>query len=142
MLTYLGGIMKYLYEADNIIYAKCVECGRILKFQKHDLDEIATGVECFCGTISNTIDGMPKSATEKSTPGNTGTTANNTTVKPQPPQYSSNRSYDYTPRCPTCNSKNITKISLSSKAVGAVTLGILSSNVRKTFKCNSCGYKW
>ncbi len=49
---------------------------------------------------------------------------------------------DNTPKCPTCGSTNIQKISLTSKAVGAGLFGIFSSNVRNTFKCNSCGSKW
>lgn len=46
------------------------------------------------------------------------------------------------PKCPTCNSTNIEKISTASKVAGAVAVGILSSNVRNTFKCKNCGYKW
>ncbi len=46
------------------------------------------------------------------------------------------------PHCPTCGSTNIEKISAGKKAMGFLAVGILSSNVRKTFKCNNCGYKW
>jgi ribosomal protein L7/L12 len=71
-------------------------------------------------------------------------------VRPQPPQ---NKYYNYTdtqpvaqniniPKCPTCNSTSIKKISLSEKAVGGAMFGLFSSKVRKTFECKSCGYKW
>lgn len=46
------------------------------------------------------------------------------------------------PHCPTCGSENVTKISLGSKAVGGAMFGIFSSNIRKSYKCNNCGYKW
>lgn len=45
------------------------------------------------------------------------------------------------PCCPTCHSTNIQKIGLGGK-IGILGLGLLSSNVGKTFKCKNCGYKW
>lgn len=49
---------------------------------------------------------------------------------------------DDRPKCPTCGSTNIEKISLGKKAVGGALFGIFSSNVRKSMHCKSCGYKW
>ena len=46
------------------------------------------------------------------------------------------------PKCPTCGSTNIQKISGASKAIGFVAFGLLSKNARSQFKCNNCGYKW
>lgn len=46
------------------------------------------------------------------------------------------------PKCPTCQSTNIEKISLTRKAVGGALFGLFSSNVRKTMHCKNCGYKW
>lgn len=46
------------------------------------------------------------------------------------------------PKCPTCGSTNIEKISTGSKVVGAAMLGILSSDVRNTMHCKNCGAKW
>jgi len=46
------------------------------------------------------------------------------------------------PKCPTCSSTNIQKISLTKKAVGGAMFGIFSNSVRKTFECNNCSYKW
>ena len=47
-----------------------------------------------------------------------------------------------TPKCPTCGSTSIEKISLGKKAFGGAMFGIFSSNVRNTFHCKNCGYKW
>ena len=46
------------------------------------------------------------------------------------------------PKCPTCNSTNIQKISATSKVVGASLFGLFSKNATSQFKCNNCGYKW
>lgn len=49
---------------------------------------------------------------------------------------------DNKPKCPTCGSTNIEKISLGKKAVGGALFGIFSSDVRKSMHCKNCGYKW
>lgn len=46
------------------------------------------------------------------------------------------------PHCPNCQSTDIKKINTGSRLIGGLTLGILSSNIGKTFKCKNCGYKW
>jgi len=47
------------------------------------------------------------------------------------------------PRCPTCQSGNIEKISIVSKAGSVALVGALAiGKVSKTFKCNSCEYQW
>lgn len=45
--------------------------------------------------------------------------------------------------CPVCQSVSITKISNVGKVVKVGTLGILGAgDLGKTWKCNSCGYKF
>ncbi len=46
------------------------------------------------------------------------------------------------PKCPTCGSQNIKKISLSSRSFSVGMVGIASSSIGKTFVCKNCGYKW
>jgi predicted nucleic-acid-binding Zn-ribbon protein len=46
------------------------------------------------------------------------------------------------PKCPTCGSKNVSKISTGKKAVGFGIFGVFSSNFGKTMQCKNCGYKW
>lgn len=46
------------------------------------------------------------------------------------------------PKCPTCGSTNIKKISATSKVVGAGLFGLFSKTARSQFECKSCGYKW
>ena len=46
------------------------------------------------------------------------------------------------PKCPTCGSTNIEKISSFDKAAGAVMFGLFSKTARSQFKCRNCGYKW
>lgn len=46
------------------------------------------------------------------------------------------------PKCPTCQSANISKISTTSKVAGAAMFGLFSKTARSQFKCSNCGYKW
>lgn len=47
------------------------------------------------------------------------------------------------PRCPTCGSEKIHKISTANKVVRAGLLGIFSlGQISKTFECDNCHYKW
>lgn len=46
------------------------------------------------------------------------------------------------PKCPTCSSTNISKISTTSKVAGAAFFGLFSKTAKSQFKCNNCGYKW
>ena len=51
-------------------------------------------------------------------------------------------SNSHIPKCPTCSSTNIEKISSFDKAAGAVMFGLFSKTARSQFKCRNCGYKW
>lgn len=46
------------------------------------------------------------------------------------------------PKCPTCGSTNIQKISASAKLGGAMMFGIFSKTAKSQWKCRNCGSKW
>lgn len=46
------------------------------------------------------------------------------------------------PKCITCGSTNIQKISTGSKVMGAAMFGLFSKTAKSQFKCNDCGCKW
>lgn len=46
------------------------------------------------------------------------------------------------PKCPTCNSTNLKKISTASKVVNSAVFGLFGTKRHKTFHCNNCGYEW
>ena len=46
------------------------------------------------------------------------------------------------PKCPTCQSTNIKKISATSKATNAMLVGLFGNKRKKQFHCNNCGYEW
>ena len=46
------------------------------------------------------------------------------------------------PKCPTCGSTNIKKISATKRWVGTGLFGLASSDLGKTMQCDECGYKW
>ena len=46
------------------------------------------------------------------------------------------------PKCPTCGSTNIQKISGTKRWLSTGLFGIASSDVGKSMVCKNCGYKW
>ena len=46
------------------------------------------------------------------------------------------------PKCPTCGSTDIKKISGISKATSVALWGILSQKVKKQWHCNNCSSEW
>ena len=46
------------------------------------------------------------------------------------------------PKCPTCGSTNVQKISAGSRWLSTGLFGLGSSKVGKTMECRNCGYKW
>ena len=48
----------------------------------------------------------------------------------------------FQPHCPTCGSPDIEKISIGKKMKGSFFFGFMSKDVRSTFHCKNCGYKW
>lgn len=120
--------MKYLSTSEGMILAQCEECGKILKFYEYQLDEISQGIECFCGNISNEITGLPHQRENK---------VQVTYIQPQ------HQTVDVgIPKCPTCGSSNVQRISGARKVGGAVMFGLFSSSIRKSFMCKDCGYRW
>ena len=57
-------------------------------------------------------------------------------------QDASEKIQDNTPKCPTCSSKKIKKISGASKATSVALWGLFSQKVRRQWKCENCGYEW
>lgn len=46
------------------------------------------------------------------------------------------------PKCPTCGSTNIKRISSLSRATHGFAFGLLSKTARSQFECKNCRYKW
>lgn len=46
------------------------------------------------------------------------------------------------PKCPTCGSTNLSKVSAMSKVGSVAMFGLLSQKVKKTWHCNNCKYEW
>ena len=129
--------MIYVKEEDNWIFAECPECNMIMKFRKKELNlnkskkiyTLGEPVECFCGEMSGVITDVPITDKNKTVVYATSAPLDTAPAK-------------NVPHCPTCGSTSITRISLGAKAVGGAMFGIFSSNIRKSYKCNNCGYKW
>ena len=46
------------------------------------------------------------------------------------------------PKCPTCNSSNLKRVSATSKVVNTAVFGLFGTKRFKQFHCNNCGYEW
>lgn len=46
------------------------------------------------------------------------------------------------PKCPTCGSTNISKISAGERIISVGVLGLGSNKINKSYKCNNCKYTW
>ena len=46
------------------------------------------------------------------------------------------------PKCPTCASTNVQKISTGERVTSVAMLGLFSKKINKSFKCKNCGYTW
>lgn len=46
------------------------------------------------------------------------------------------------PKCPTCGSTNIEKISAIARGMSLGMFGLASKTARSQFMCKNCGYKW
>lgn len=49
---------------------------------------------------------------------------------------------DNKPKCPTCGSTKLSKVSTASKANSVFMWGLLSQKVKKTWHCDNCKYEW
>ena len=75
--------------------------------------------------------------------GSKGTYKNSSAMSTTRPQQPQNKvEQPNVPKCPTCGSTNVNKISSVKKATGFFAVGIFSSNFGKTMECKNCGYKW
>ena len=67
-------------------------------------------------------------------------------IKPYPiaDQKAVFKKFSYQPqiKCPTCNSKDVVKISTSAKVVNIAMFGLLGNKRKKQFHCNNCNYYW
>lgn len=60
----------------------------------------------------------------------------------EPKSYKPNNINEHIPKCPTCGSPNIKKISGLSKAGSVAMWGLFSRKVHKQWHCNNCGSEW
>ena len=125
--------MIFLKEENGWVFCECEVCKKVMKFRRNllvkkpelQMYKLPEAVECFCENESDRIIEVFENDVQS--------------VNVMNRNISNTRCI---PKCPTCNSDNVEKISLGSKAIGGVMFGILSSNVRKSYRCKNCGYRW
>lgn len=103
---------KMIY-VDKVPFSTCPLCDKIF-------DQPAT--ECQCGfgyELMDITDGLVNSFKEKEA-----------------------QEAQCIPKCPTCSSANLKKISAGAKAKNTLVFGVFGTKRNKTFHCNNCGYEW
>lgn len=123
-------------DASKINRTKCVTCGRglvdtVLTVEEYSiLENITYEVSLFDSMIKlkqdNPIEFQLKMAQFKN----------------QVQQQKSVTSSSNKPKCPTCGSTNIKKISGTKRWLSTGLFGLASSNIGKSMYCQNCGYKW
>lgn len=133
---YSGG-----YEnVSSSIYIKCKRCNTIVidtnmtgeEFQKKCFIEHKNGNDFYEEDIAKML-GKPDQFDE---------TSSKQRIAENIRLNSSKESVKNLPKCPTCQSTNIKKMSTTSKAINAGLFGVLGNRRKKQFHCNNCGYEW
>lgn len=127
---YIGGENKDINCIDN--YKNCggIMCDTGLKFDEANIiRKISSDNEL----LNAMIDLKEKDIIEY----NLKMSQFRTQINQQKQQQESN-----VPKCPTCGSTNIKKISGTKRFVSTGLFGLASGNVGKTMHCRNCGYKW
>lgn len=106
---------------------KCPNCGRVYNYG----EEMEFGQCKNCGYGLKKVEDVKKVAHPELNP-----MLNNKHVI----GYTSNSGNK--PKCPTCQSTNVSKISGVKRWLTTGLFGLASSDIGKTMKCNNCGYKW
>jgi len=110
--------MNLWREEPDYILVECEKCGKVLKFNKKYFDKINT-------------DWKPNALLQCPCGNSTQLILTNNTIEKN------------VPKCPTCGSTNIKRISGLSKAGSFAMFGVFSlGKVSKTFECKNCHYKW
>ena len=120
--------MYYWSKEPNKVVIECDKCGKILKFDDkyfsvgNNYCSPNTLIQCPCGNSTTNTIYSKNSAVIVEGHGNTAINK---------------------PKCPTCHSTNIEKISGTNKVAAVALFGVFSlGHIDKTFKCKNCGYKW
>lgn len=116
-----GFMVDSISKQDFVSKFECPDCGSLSGTLEEN--DFKLGVRCSnCGKLHIVL--------EKHT------TINNRNNTPKPTVNVN------VPKCPTCGSTNIQKISASAKLGGAMMFGIFSKTAKSQWKCRNCGSKW
>ena len=116
-----GFMVASINKQDYVSKFECPDCGSLSGTLEEN--DFKLGVRCSnCGKLHIML--------EKHT------TINNRNSAPKSPVNVN------VPKCPTCGSTNIQRISASAKLSGAMMFGIFSKTAKSQWKCRNCGSKW
>lgn len=133
-------------------FDECVYCGSVLKNGTIEIEDIQTEKQIYEMTDEELLDKYSdyKKRIEEQT-GHKMTDsefllgireARRESLNHCADKYTKNIQEINVKRCPTCQSTDIKKISVLSKAVSVAVWGIFSRKVHKQWHCNNCGSEW
>lgn len=138
-----------IIDETNLYKQICINCFNVKIITKIDYLTNFQCPKCNCleGTIEendNLLAVRCKHCGEQTVMLEKHTTENRRVVgeKPSAPKTYEEIKQSNQPKCPTCGSTNIEKISVGKKMKGSFLFGFLSSDVRNTMHCKNCWYKW
>lgn len=140
------GFDLWMIKDENTMYKEfCTKCANINILKKQDFIDNFQCPDCNCleGTLEenkNLIAVRCKYCGKQVIVLEKHTTVDHRTKTLEKQQESSIS--DNTPKCPTCGSANIKKISATKKLGGVIGFGIFSKTARSQFECLNCKYKW
>lgn len=123
---------------------KCIHCGYPLRSTPY-IHEVINGKEFDCSfLLDQSISPIQKIKQLKELTGCDLHKAKEIVDKYHPTTKSAkeNNNTDNRPKCPTCGSTDITKISGTKRWFTVGLFGLASSDVGKSMCCKKCGYKW
>lgn len=143
----------YIIDEDYLYKKSCKECPEIICIEKQDF---VKKFECpDCGGLSGTLEENDQKLgvrcnncgklhimlEKKGVCEDRRTNGANKNPQPQSISSSTNASKSI-PKCPTCGSTKIKRISASSKVGNIMLFGLFGNKRKKQFHCNDCKYEW
>ncbi len=123
------------YENDDLrdVWCQCTSCRKVITIPYNQFDIVKSEYVRLKKNLNLTCKGCGKQFT-------------NTVVPKRPDGWKELNQWvkDYTnmPKCPTCSSTKIRKISVTSKVASVAVWGVLSRKVHKQWHCDTCGSEW
>lgn len=121
---------EFEYNEQGVVWCQCTSCREVNIIPYDQVDSISKDYIILRKDSGLTCEGCEKQVSN--------------IIVPRRPEgwFLINGQSNIQPKCITCGSANITKISTASKVGSVAMWGLLSRKVHKQWHCNACGSEW